>query len=520
MINAKVVRSLICVASVTAACRQAQRPTAATQVSATASLDLTITVRPVRAGGPEVIAAAVREEIRGTLDQTRRPLSLRVGIVFVGRAGIADRVDSLVIRDASGVVPFKIENDPENTGGYTYYRHWRAEHAVKPPVIVTYRMRPQPRPTGGPQFEFYAHGGGISSHGSQLFVLPESVGVANINLKWDLSELAPGSTVVGSYGVGDTQLRAQPDTLIDSFFLAGPLRTYEPPKANTGFYAYWLGAPEFDSVKEMRWLFQAYENMRSFYRDPDASPYRVFIRAVGRGGGTASGRSFMDAVAAGDGDSTKQAPRSQIAHEIGHYFVGSLSGDIDGSSPWYEEGVNTHYTRLLLLRAGLISATDYLTEINNHARGYYTNPYRSFSADSIQRIGFSTGFGGASAQNLAYTRGSLFWADIDKRIRDASNGRRKLDDVLVPLLAAQRQGQKLTRDALFNALSKELGPSFHEHFDAVITRAETFAPASGAFGPCFQRRDTTYAVQGNGGEVAAYVWERIASLPEQKCREW
>ena len=487
---------------------------------ATPAYALAITLRPVRDTGGEVTAVAVREELRGSLTQDLRPLSLRVGIVYTSRAGIADRVDSLVMRDAAGVVPLTIEDDPADPSGYTYYRHWRAPRRVRPPVVVTYRMRPVARPTGGPQYEFYAHAGGLSSHGSQLFVLPESLGTADIRLRWDLKGLAPGAVAVSSYGEGNLRLRARPDTLVDPFFLVGSLGRYEPPVPNTGFHAWWLGRPEFDPRKEMAWLFRAYGNMRRFYRDSSAAPYRVFIRAVGRGGGTSSGRSFMAAVTAGVEDSARPSPRVTIAHEIGHHFVGGLSGGATGETPWYGEGVNTHYTRLLLLRAGLVSVSDYLAEINANARGYYTNPYRNVTADSIRLIGFSTGFGGAGAQNLAYTRGSLFWADVDQRIRVASHGRRRLDDVLVPLLVAKRRGLVLTKGILFEALTRELGPSFRHHFDAVITRGETLVPASGAFGPCLQRRDTTYAVPGGGTSVPGYAWERVLSVPDETCRAW
>jgi hypothetical protein len=494
--------------------------TAAGSAPETPRLDMDITVRPLRAGGPEVTAIAVRQEIRGEVDQTR-PLSLRIGIVYTSRAGIADRVDSLTLRDASGTVPFRIENDPENKSGYTYYRHWRIERKVQPPLIVTYRMRPVARPTGGPQYELYAHGGGISGHGSQLFVLPESLSTANIRWRWDLSDLASGSFAATTYGVGDLHLRGRPDTLVAAFYLAGPLGRYDPPKANTGFEAYWLGRPEYDSRKEMRWLFDAYENMRTFYKDPSSTPYRVFIRAVGRGGGTASGRSFMGAVPAGTEDTAKQAPRNTIAHEIGHFFVGGLrGGEGRGGTPWYGEGVNTHYTRLLLNRAGLNPVNAYLTEINGHARGYLTNPYKNLSNDSIATIGYSTGFGGASAQNLAYTRGSLFWGDVDERIRIASGGKRKLDDVIVPLLIARRNGLRLTQEVLFDALAKEVGPWAREHFDRVIGRGETLVPSSSAFGPCFRRKSVKYQLPNNGGEVDGYEWERVPSIPDEMCREW
>jgi len=497
-----------------AACRQG--PALAPSPRAAPNFDLAITVRPVRPGGPQVVAAAVREEIRGTLNQAERPLSVRIGIVYTSRAGIADRVDSLMMRDAAGAVPIRVENDPANASGYTYYRHWRATRAVQPPVVVTYRIRPVPRITGGPQFDFDAHDGGLSSHGSELFVLPESLGTGRLHLKWDLTELDPGATAVGSYGEGDIELSARPDSLVDSFFLAGHLGRYEPPTANTGFHAYWLGRPAYDPQKEMAWLFRAYENMRRFYHSTDATPYRVFIRAVGRGGGTASGRSFMGSVPAGNEDSTVQAPRVTIAHEIGHHFVGDL-GKMDGD-PWYEEGVNTHYTRLLLLRAGLLPVSEYAAEINNYARSYYTSAYRNFTNDSIEVIGYSAGFGAAGAQNLAYSRGSLFWGDMDSRIRAASQGRRKFDDVLVPLLVARDQGHPLTKAALLDALVKELGPSAREQFDAVIMRGGTLVPAPGAFGPCLERRSMKYTVQGK--EYDGYDWVRVPSVPDEQCRAW
>jgi predicted metalloprotease with PDZ domain len=479
---------------------------------------MTVTVRPIRAGGAQVIAAAVREEIRGTLDQSPRPASWRIGIVYTSRAGIADRVDSLFIHDAAGPVPTTIENDPENKSGYTYYRHWRAQRRVQPPVIVTYRIRPVAQIRGGPQYDFDAHDSGLSAHGSQLFVLPESLGTANIRLAWDLSDLPPRSIAVGTYGEGDVQLRARPDTLVGSFFLAGPVTRYEPPTPHTGFHAYWLGRPAYDSRKEMAWLFQAYENMRTFYHSTDASPYRVFIRAVGAGGGTASGRSFMGSVPAGDEDSTKQGPRVTIAHEIGHHFVGGLRGGGPGGTPWYGEGVNTHYTRLLLLRAGLLPFDDYAKEINTYARNYYTNPYRNLGDDSLRIVGYSTGFGTSGAQNLAYSRGAAFWSDMDLRIRVASDGRRKLDDVLVPLIVAREQGQPFTQAILLDALVKELGPSARERFDAVITRGGTLVPASNAFGPCLERRPTKYTLDGK--EYDGFEWVRVPSIPDARCRDW
>jgi hypothetical protein len=478
---------------------------------------LTVLARPVRNGAEQIQYLAVREEIRGPIEQRSRPFSLRVGIVHTGRRGIADRVDSLVMRDVSGDVPLTIQDDPVNASGYTYYRHWRAQRAVRSPVTVSYRMRPVTRPTGGPQYEFYAHAGGMNAAGMQLFVLPETIDSALIRLNWDLSDLQAGSMVVSTYGEGNLELRGSPDTITRPFFLAGPLGKYEPP-GNARFRAYWIGHPTFNAMKEMTWTYQSYDYLRRFYRDTTVKMYRVFIHAAGSGGGTGSQNSFMGSASPGNEDTTRLGPRNMLTHEMGHYFVGGLSGGAPGAGPWYGEGLNTHYTRLLLLRSGLAPVEEYLKDINDRARAYYTSAYRYLSNDSLAKIGYSTGFGGASAQNLAYSRGSLFWSELDYRIRTASEGRRTLDDLILPLFEARQKGGRLTQEVIADAIGKELGPAGRQFFESVIIRGDPLTPASGAFGPCFERRPTKFMVGPNPYD--GYEWVRVASVPDTRCRQW
>ena len=370
----------------------------------------------------------------------------------------------------------------------------------------------------GPQFDFYSHGGGISTGGMALFVLPESLGVSTSRVHWDLSDLAPGSLAASTYGEGDIDRRGPPEQLMQAYYMAGPLGRYTPGES-AGFYAYWLGRPAFEPRREMAWTYQSYQNLRKFWRDTSASTYRVFVRALpGTGGGTALQNSFMVGTAPGNADSTVQGPRGTLTHEMDHMFVGGISGTGTGGGTWFAEGLNVYYTRLLLLRSGLAPVTDYERDINSNARAYYSNPFRNASADSLARLGFSVGVGGASAQNVPYTRGSLFFSHIDAKIREASGGRRKLDDVILPLAEARRRGQPLTQAALVDALVRELGPSAKDEFEAVIVRGETVVPVSNAFGPCFERRSIRVAA--GGREVDSFEWVRVPSIPDERCRAW
>ncbi len=152
------------------------------------------------------------------------------------------------------------------------------------------------------------------------------------------------------------------------------------------------------------------------------------------------------------------------------------------------------------------------------ASGSAPQPYRNESAESIARLGFSTGVGAGSAQNVPYLRGSLYFADVDAQIRRASGGQRKLDDVILALFEQRRQGEALTADNLVDALVDEIGPAARDQFEAVILRGETFVPEPGAFGPGFLRRERKLKV--NGQEVVGYEWVRDPSVPDARCREW
>lgn len=486
----------------------------------TSPLTLDMTVRPVRGGSAEVTAVEVKWRVDGVLQQTAKPFSVQTPITYAGRTGIADRVEGLVLQDSSGEVSLKVEDDPTDPAGFPFYRHWRAGRRVVPPVVLTYRMRSfTGTATRGPQFDFYSHSGGISSGGMALFVLPESLALRTARLKWDLADLAPGSTAASTNGDGDFEVKGGVEELMQAYYMAGPLGRYAPADASSGFRAYWLGQPPFDPQQEMDWTYQAYDYLRKFYRDSTTSSYCVFVRALpGAGGGTALRNSFMLGTAVGRKDSLKPGPRNTLAHEMGHMWIGGLKGGEMRGTPWFDEGLNVHYTRLLLLRSGLVPVSEYESDINRSARAYYVNLYKNASADSLGRLGFSTGVGAGSAQNVPYNRGSLYFADVDAKIRAASGGRRTLDDVVLPLFDRRRAVGEISADDLLEALAKEIGPEARKEFEAVIVRGETIVPEPGAFGPCFERRPVK--LKADRGELDGFEWVRMPSVPDSRCREW
>jgi hypothetical protein len=479
---------------------------------------MNVVLHPVREGA-DVAAIDVRVEVRG-VTLARQPFSVRAPIVYASVGGIADRIERLEVRDSIGVVKLDTLDDPVNRGGFPYYRHWRATRDVTYPVVLTYRSLPQSAPpVTGPQFAFRAHDGGLSSAGSGFMALPEVGGRLAIHVHWDLSALAAGSIAASTYGEGDVDVVGPPDRLIQAYYMVGPIGRFAPPGATGGFVAYWLGQPPFDAQREMEWASRSYAFQQAFFHDSSARSYRMFVRAVPTAraplGGTALQNSFMVGTMSGRADSAT-GPRETIAHEMGHMFVGSIPGG--GGGPWFTEGLNVYYTRLLLLRSGLEPVSTYERSVNGTARAYYASPYRNAPADSLDRLGFSLGVGAGSAQNVPYNRGSLYFALVDSKIRAASSGARRLDDIILPLFEQRRRGEMWNAANLVAVFAKEYGPSALNDFQRLIVRGETVVPPSDAFGPCFERHETHSSVQGR--DVAGYEWVRVPSVPDEKCRAW
>ncbi len=472
-----------------------------------------VLLRPIRSG-TEVDAIAVRSVIReGQVTGGR--LSLSAPIVYAGVTGISDRVQDLVVTDRNGIVPLAVENDTPVPGGFPFYRHWRAERDVVLPLIITYRSLVEPISNRrGPPFGIRPTMGGVSGAGSGFLVLPENIATAVSRVRWDLGDLEPGSIASSSFGDGDFELRAPAAELRQGWYLAGPAGRYPATGPNRGFSATWLGVPPWDPAATMGQASRVYDYLKTFFRNPNPPPYRVFARILDTppfGGGTALTNSFMLSRGPAQPGESTEGPQGLLFHEMIHGFVGFVEGP-QGVTSWFSEGLTSYYTTNLQLRGGFGSVADYGEEINEVARDYYTNAARNWSAARIVEIGFSDN----DIRHLPYRRGQLYFADLDSKIRAASGGRRNLDIVMREIFARRATGWRFDHAAWAEIVTREAGPQAAQEFQAVIIDGTaTLVPASDAFGPCFARQPTTYTI--GDRSVEGYRWERVAGVPDNRC---
>lgn len=500
-----------------------------------ASID--IMVRPVRGGAPDVQYAEIREQIIRSAGVTNASFVVQVPGGPPGPA--AAGMETLEMSDVQGSVPVRADS-----GGN---RRWTAQRAVTFPVTLTFKTRMWPPGTRtNPSYMLRSTDGAVSGQGSGILVTPLDGVDYPARFRWDMSDLAAGS--ITTSGITDeNDVRAPMSTLSMNFFMAGPVNRYPAKGDAEGFAAYWHGTPPWDAPKVMSWTASMYEYMRAFWGEKTPRRYRVLGRMLPPPayGGTALPGQFIFNSPSGPRDTADLGPLLLLAHETGHLFVYGLQNPGGGgpSNNWFTEGLNEYYAVSLALRSGLAPINLVLDQINLQTRNYYTNPRRNMPADSVARANPMTD---GRAQNVSYERGILFWADMDSKIRAASKNKRNLDSVIVPLITRARTlggqagmgnmaragGQPgwFTADELVDSLVKAAGPAARVAFDSVVVRGRSMVPAANAFGPCFVLKPSRYADFYRGSNLTpppadakmmdGWVWERVAGVPEAKCRKW
>jgi predicted metalloprotease with PDZ domain len=309
-----------------------------------------------------------------------------------------------------------------------------------------------------------------------------------------------GARAISSFGEGDVSMVRPAEMLNETYFYAGPVKSY-PPAGSDTFAMYWLTEPPFDAAQAATMIKRLYDYTAAFFHDEGGS-YRVFIRKqpYKGSGGTALYRSFMF------GYGTAKTPtvddiEGLIAHEMVHNWP-QLDGDHADTS-WFAEGSAEYYSVLLSYRAGLTTPDEFLKRINERAQGYYANPLQGLSNHQADEIYWKD----SRAGHVPYGRGFVYLAAVDAQVRAKSHGKRSLDDLELNLIDRRRKGEKLGPDAWEKLVTGELGAAGKRGFEDMVAGKKIVIPA-GAFGPCFQVVEAPVTPEDLGFDGAALAGQK------------
>lgn len=445
---------------------------------------------------PTATTLNVRMSIGGAPFKAGDPL-VELPLVMVGIPTARYDGDALQAHDSRGAVPLTHHELPPTPQGTV--RQWAVQRDTVGPVVVTVAAAPHAvsaATNNGPLFDLRREGTGYMGAGVGFMPVPTRTLPYRLHLHWRLPR---GWRGVWSLGEGDVDTVAPPAMLANSFYGTGPIQSY-PAGQDPKFGLYWISPPPFDAAKLGRYVQTVYARMAEFFGDP-VTEYRVFVRQnpYAGVGGTALYQSFMFGYQPSE-KPTLESLQGTLSHEITHNWP-SLQGE-HGETAWYSEGTAEYYSLLVPYRAGLLSLDQLTDMLNNKARKYYRNRFRTLSNPEVAKLFWSD----PVAQRVPYGRGFVYLARTDAAIRARSGGKRSLDDVVLALRKREKSDQSYGIADWLSLVGAELGADVAKRdYDAMVAGTLMTLPAD-RFAPCLTVvRDDAPAAAGSG---EGWKWQK------------
>ena len=389
---------------------------------------------------------------------------------------------ALSARDARGPLMLVADIDPKDPSGFNQGRRWLTDRASVGDIEITYVATPREitattRP--GPLYDMRAEGQGFHTSGGIMLALPPKGWPRQVDFDWDLDDMGEGARGVSSLGLGDISVKTTKDEISGSFFMAGPVHS-QPESGEGEFVGYWLTAPAFDLSGALQKIETAYGQFSTFF-GTEAAPFKVFMRTTERfaGGGSGGHNSFIFGTVAGEQRQDDEV-MGLLVHETLHNW---LSGLGEAPSQWWSEGTTSYYTEVMSHRVGITTVEQFGENMNALAKSYYLNPRSNLSSEQVTQLFFSDG----DAQLVPYQRGPLYFAQLDALIRERSNGTRRVDDLVRPLLMARQNGGEYSQKGWEALLEAELGEEGLANFNGMMN-GEPLDLQPGLLGVCFDRQ--------------------------------
>lgn len=409
--------------------------------------------------------------------------------------------------DDGGEVPFTWEA----TAPYPYeLLHCRPDRALNGPVRVSYTVEPRPyrdEDRCGPYFDLRAEADGFTSSGLS-FLADFTTYQGDVTLHWDLSHMQADAKGVCTWAEGDAT-RSLED-FRQCYYACGTVHC----RTEGDFGFYWLTEPSFDIEAIARYTRDLFGKMQVFFRDDD-SVYRIFMRKdpYSTSGGTALKRSYL--FGWNDTQPVSVADKQNIlAHEMVHNWP-HLNDNPYGTSSWYSEGTAEFYSVMLPLRAGLISVETALSEIQRRTDDYYRNPTRHLENMEAARICWQD----RRAQRLPYGRGIFFLANTDVKIRQATNGAKTLDNVVLRIQELDRAGVTLSNQVFLDTVKELSGLDVTADWEIMRTGTH-FAPLPGSFDGHFDVEEIEAKEADTGKPAVSYRWKIIERVGTDRSKQF
>lgn len=236
-----------------------------------------------------------------------------------------------------------------------------------------------------------------------------------------------------------------------------------------------FGALRRDAQQAAKLLNDSAAAFNAIFPDSPPTNFLVVLLPGAEADGEAYANGFASTLAVPLDPDMHAVWGDTIAHEVFHHWCGGLiKADEHAAMEWFTEGFTEYFANLALMRSHEISADDFLQKMAVNIGQYeYFLDSSLFNDVTIEKAGLHKGrnrFG-------VYAGGWVMAFILDQEIRNASGGRRSLEEVMRALLA-QTKDAKLTPAMLFATVQSVGGQHASELLQRGIGTRESLHPGS------------------------------------------
>lgn len=296
--------------------------------------------------------------------------------------------------------------------------------------------------------------------------------------------------LANSFGANQSKQNFQTDvgSLMSSVFVGGDFRIKQKLIKGKPIWTAIRGEWNFTEDEFNKLAEKIIEAEREFFKDFN-HPYYLVTALPLEGekssmsfGGTGLTNSFATFMTT---NAQIENISSLLAHEYFHNWNTISFGGMKQPEAliyWFSEGFTDYYTYQLLFRSGLMSAENYVAQYNQFSKEYFLSEVRN--ADN-QRV-LSDFFKSYEVSKLPYRRGFFLATKWNQIIRQQSNGKKSLDDVMRNILQDKRQGKikEISKEYLLSLFSKYANYDFAADIEKYIEKGETIDNLNGVLGDC------------------------------------
>jgi predicted metalloprotease with PDZ domain len=363
---------------------------------------------------------------------------------------------------------------------------WRVR-SNGPEVTVRYRVRPPASEGLRASWRAYLTptGGLVGGPHAFLYVPGAEASPATVIL-----QLPPGwSAATGLHATADPRVftATNIDALIDSPIAVGRLREWSFDIQGVPHRIVYSGMPggtQFDTVAFRSGVERLTRHTVSFWGSMPYSSYTFILED----GAFEGGLEHVNSVTLGAPSDRLAKDPTAILRELAHEFVHTWNlmrikpieyrgVDYRAQPPvaglWFSEGLTIFYADLLRRRAGF--PVEYPTREAHLASliaRYLANPgYARYSAEQISRVEYNRQPSLGSFDGSSHLLGEVLGALLDIAVRDATDGRRSMDDVMRLMLERSATSRGFTGADIENAVETVCSCTVSRFFDAHVRGA-------------------------------------------------